>query len=309
MDNHSSDASTTMVRTEFPNVRLIENSQNLGFARANNQGIKEAQGKYVLLLNSDTIVRPGAIRTMEEFLDSHPEAGAAACRLVYPNGTIQASIGRQSGPALTRQILRLSGISRVIRSESIRRRLRKYLGFAIGSTARSYLEPYVADGPLEVESISGACLMLRRQAIDQVGLLDENFFMYLEDLDYCIRLRRSGWKLYYVPAGEIVHLVGQSSGGRMRKYSVHAYQSLFYFYQKHYSIRTLFVMRLAVLFTMCIRWTCNFVAAIFSKSPVYRANRSDLAKVIQLSLRWDGRRQAAFETRQYPPNSVTTPTK
>jgi GT2 family glycosyltransferase len=286
VDNHSSDESATMVRAEFPSVLLIENLQNLGFAKANNCGIKEARGEYVLLLNSDTIVRPGAIQSMEQFLDSHPETGAVACRLVYADGRIQASVGRQAGPALTRQILRLSGISGMVRSESIRRLLRKYLGFAIGSAARSYLDPYVTDTPIAVESISGACLMLRRQAMNQVGLLDENFFMYSEDLDYCLRLRKAGWKLYYVPTGEIVHLVGQSSGGRMRRYSVHAYRSLLYFYQKHYSAWSVYVIRLAVFLSMSVRWTWNFVSGVFSNSPGRRENRSDLAKLIRLSWTW-----------------------
>jgi GT2 family glycosyltransferase len=275
-----------MVRAEFSAVQVIENSENLGFAKANNRAIRQASGDYVLLLNSDTIVRPGAIRIMAEFMDSNPQAGAVACRLLNANGTIQASIGRQAGPGLIRQIFRLCGISRAIRGERTRRFLRRYLAFAIGSTLRSYLEPYVTDTALEVESISGACLMLRRQAIDQVGFLDENFFMYLEDLDYCIRLRRAGWKLYYVPAGEIVHLVGQSSGRRMRDYSIHAYQSLFYFYEKHYSTRTLSAMRLAVFSVMCVRWVWNFVSGVFSRSPVYGANRLDLEKLIRLSLRW-----------------------
>lgn len=286
VDNNSSDGSMAMVRSEFPVVRLIENSENLGFAKANNQGIREARGKYVLLLNSDTLVRRGAIHSMSEFMDSHPEAGAAACRLLNADGTIQASIGRQTGPGLIRQILRLAGVSRVVRDQRTRRFLRRYLGFAMGVTLRSYLEPYVANTALEVESISGACLMVRRQAIGQVGLLDENFFMYLEDLDYCIRLRKAGWKLYYVPTGEIIHLVGQSSGGRMRKYSVHAYRSLFYFYQKHYSTAALFVIRLAVFLAMCARWAWNFVCGVFSRSPVYSTNRLDIVKVIRLTLRW-----------------------
>lgn len=128
--------------------------------------------------------------------------------------------------------------------------------------------------------------MLRRKAIDQIGLLDEAFFMYLEDLDYCMRLRRAGWKLYYVPAGEIVHLVGQSSGGRMRQYSIHAYNSLFYFYQKHYSTETLLVMRFVVFLAMSFRWVWNLVCNLFSSAPVYRTNRTDLEKVIRMSLQW-----------------------
>lgn len=286
VDNHSSDSSATMVRTEFPDVQLIENSRNLGFAKANNQAIRQASGKYVLLLNSDTVVQQEAIGTMAEYMDSEPDAGAVACRLLDANGAIQASIGRQSGPGLMRQILRLSGISRLIRGERMRRFLRRYLGFAIGSTVRSYLDPYVTNTALEVESISGACLMLRRQAIDQVGLLDENFFMYLEDLDYCLRLRNAGWKLYYLPTVQIVHLIGQSSGGRMRKYSMHAYRSLFYFYQKHYSPSTLVLMRLAVFLTMSARWAWNSLRGLFSGSPAYTANRLDLKGLIRMSLQW-----------------------
>src|SRR5487761_70816 len=286
VDNHSSDGSTAMVREEFPEVVLIENSGNLGFAKANNQGIKQASCKYLLLLNSDTVVRPGAIEAMAEYMDTHADAGGVACRLVYADGRIQASVGRQAGPGITRQIFRLSGLSRVIAGDRARQLLRRYLGFAIGRTLRSYLDPYVADSVLEVESISGACLMLRREATDQIGLLDENFFMYLEDLDYCTRLRKAGWKLYYVPAGEIVHLVGQSSGGRMRQYSIHSYKSLFYFYQKHYSAGTLLAMRVVVFLTMCFHWAWNFVRGVFSCTPVYKTNRSDLGKVIRLSLQW-----------------------
>lgn len=288
VDNHSTDDSAEMVRVEFPEVRLILNLENLGFSKANNQGIKEAHGKYILLLNSDTIVFPGALHAMKQFMEERPDAGAVSCRLVYADGRTQPSMGTQSRPGIMELIYRLSGLSRLVRGDRARRLLRRYLGFLLGSTLRSYLDSYVtADSALEAETISGACLMLRRKAIDQVGLLDENFFMYLEDLDYCIRLRKAGWKLFYLPSTKIVHLVGKSSGGRMRRYSVHSFRSLFYFYSKHYSALALFSARVVVLTAMCIRWAWNTACGAFSNTSIYKENRSDLEKVIRLCLRWN----------------------
>lgn len=287
VDNNSQDGSTDMVRTEFPTVRLIQNSDNRGFSAANNQGIKETQGKYVLLLNSDTIVLPGALTGMRDFMDQHPEAGAVGCRLLCADGRIQISASGEASLGIARVLVRLSGLAEWVHSDRVRRFLRRYLGFALGSTVRACLTPYVTDeSPLEVDLLSGACLMLRREALDQVGLLDERFFMYLEDLDYSLRFRNAGWKLYYLPAVRIIHLVGRSSGGRMRRYSVQAYDSLFYFYLKHRSARTLFAVRALVLLAFCCRWVASALWGTFPGRSVCRQNRSDSAKVIRLCWRW-----------------------
>jgi GT2 family glycosyltransferase len=279
VDNDSNDGSVEMIRAEFPQVELIANSENVGFAKANNQGIQKAKGRFILLLNSDTIVRPQALRVMGEFLETHPETGAVTCRLLNRDGSAQASISKRPSPMLL--LFRISGLSRLFRTDRTRRFLRKYFGFLLGSTVRSYLDPYTASGPLEVENISGACLMLRREAIEQVGLLDESFFMYFEDMDYCMRLQDAGWKLYYVPTGEIVHLVGQSSGGRMRNYSLHSYQSLFLFYRKYYSSITVMFIRSLVLIASLIQWMWMVVRTAFSNQGIYRQNRDDLAQVIR----------------------------
>lgn len=284
VDNHSSDGSMMMVRTEFAGARLIENSENLGFAKANNQAIRIASGKYVLLLNSDTVVQPGALESMLEFMEAHPDAGGVTCRLLNADGTIQACVSKK--PGLVLLVFRLSGLSRLLASNHIRLFVRKYFGILLGSSIRSYLEPYVSMNPFEVENISGACLMLRRTAIEEVGLLDEAFFMYMEDVDYCIRLRKAGWKLYYAPAGEIVHLVGQSSGGRMRSYSVHAYRSLFHFYNKHYPASALSAVRLIVLSAMSLHWLWITFLGAASGSSVQEANRLDIQKVIRLCFGW-----------------------
>ncbi len=288
VDNASKDDSCAMVRRDFAWVRLMENTSNGGFSKGNNQGIRAAAGDYILLLNSDTIVRPGALRSKVQFLKAHPDAGGVVGPMLDAEGNTQATVGWQRKPGLIDLIYRLSGLSRLVRSSDRRRRfLRRYLAFALGKTVRSYLDAWVtSNSPLEVEGISGASMMLRREATGQVGLLDENIFMYLEDIDYCMRLRKAGWKLYYVPGGGIVHLVGKSSGGRMRQYGVQSYQSLFYFYTKHHSSWALSTARLLVLFAMCSRWLWNLARGAFSDDSVYTQNRLDLEKVIGLCIRW-----------------------
>jgi hypothetical protein len=285
VDNASQDDSCAMVRNQFPWVRLIESPVNGGFSKGNNLGIRAARGKYILLLNSDTIVRPGALRCMVEFLEAHPDAGGATCRLLNADGTIQACAGSRPGPLML--ALRLTRISRVISGDRSRTRIRKYLGPMLGATIRTYLDPYVANAdPVEVDNIGAACLMLRRRVIDEVGLLDEEFFMYLEDVDYCVRIRNAGWRLFYLPDKEILHLVGASSGGRMRNYSVHAYRSLFYLYRKHYSPWLQRMVRLLVFVCSSIQWLWNAIGSLLAQpQSVHRENRIVFSQVIRLCLK------------------------
>jgi len=282
VDNASGDGSAEMVRAAFPWVELLEPRENVGFAKANNAALAQARGNYVLLLNSDTVVRPGALDAMAEFLVAHPGAGGVTCRLLNPDGSLQACTSGTPGPLLL--FLRLSRLSRLVRGDRVRQILGTRFGFLLGGTIRSYLQPYASVAPTEVENISGACLMLRREAIDQVGLLDESYFMYFEDMDYCLRLRKAGWKLYYLPQGEIVHLVGQSSGGRMLHYSVHAYRGLFAMYRRHFPARDLVIVRLLVLVLSAVRWLWNLLAGSVSRSALRERNREDLQSVIRLCL-------------------------
>src|SRR5437868_12232083 len=281
VDNGSADGSPDMVEREFPGVCLVRNRLNSGFAKANNQGIRLAKSKYILLLNSDTIVRPGALGIMTGFLDSDAAAAGAGCRLLNEDGTIQASISDRPGPVFL--FFRLLGVSRLISGDLPRHWLARMPAFLLGKTVHAYLTPYVGgSSPIEVESMSAACLMLRKKAVEEVGLLDEGFFMYLEDMDYCIRLKQAGWKLYYLPAAAIVHLGGGSSGGRMRNYSVESYRALFYFYRKHYSRATVVAARTIAVMMLCLRWFWNWIGSIFSKKPIYRQNALDLRQVIRV---------------------------
>ena len=231
VDNASTDGSPDMVARDFPDVQLIRSPENLGFARGNNLGIRAADPgtPYLLLLNSDTLVKPGALTALVRFMDAYPEAGAVGPRLLRPDGTPQPyAFG---GDPTLRYLLR-RGLKRLL--------------------FHRYLHDWAMNETLTVDWVSGACMLVRRAAIEQVGLLDENMFMYFEDSDWCLRMRQAGWKVYYHPQAEIVHLGGQSLKKNPQARQAY-FTSLRYFYRKHYS-----------------PWTRAFLAFFACFLPFYR---------------------------------------
>jgi|WetSurMetagenome_2_1015567.scaffolds.fasta_scaffold05961_5 GT2 family glycosyltransferase len=196
VDNNSGDGSSEMIRQEFPDVRLIANTENAGFARANNQGIAISRGRYILLLNPDTIVIGKSIPAMAAFLDGNREAGAVGPKIRFPDGTIQYTCARNL-PSLLTGFLDLSGLSYKFPK-----------GRVTGSWQMGYWDH---NDERDVDAISGACMMVKREVIDRIGLLDEKYFMYGEDIDWCFRIKRGGWKIRYLPTAEITHFAGQSS--------------------------------------------------------------------------------------------------
>lgn len=218
VDNASHDGSPDMVRTRFPDAQLICNDSNLGFAAANNQVFRQVRGRYVLLLNSDTIVRPDTLRVLVEFLDAHPEAGAAGCRILNPDGSLQLE-SRRGFPTPMVAFYKLSGLSRLFPGS---RRFGRY--------NLTYLDP---DAVSEVDALSGSCMMVRRQVLDEVGLLDEAYFMYGEDLDWCYRMRGAGWRIYYVPHTEIIHFRGESGRPDPLRIQFRKSRAMAIFVQKH----------------------------------------------------------------------------
>jgi GT2 family glycosyltransferase len=170
---------------------LIHNQENAGFARATNQAIQSSESKYVLLLNPDTVVLPDALQQLVEFMDTHPEAGAAGSRVLNPDGSLQTSC--YVAPTLAHEFFRLFHLSR----------------FSPASTYQ--MKNWNTNIPRLVDIIQGDCLMLRKTALNQVGLLDERFFIYSEDVDLCYRLQRASWGLYWVPLAQVIHYGGQST--------------------------------------------------------------------------------------------------
>lgn len=213
VDNASTDSSVPMVGRQFPQVKLLANDTNLGFAGANNQAIRQSTGDFVLLLNPDTEVKPGALDTLVRFMEAHPQVGAAGSRLLNPDQTLQASC--YPVPTLSRELWRLFHLDTI----------RPYGCYRMAD--------WDLNRPRAVEVVQGAALILRRAALDQIGLMDEEYFMYSEELDLCYRLQKGGWPLYWVPQSKIVHYGGQSTKQVATEMFLCLYQSKLIFMRKH----------------------------------------------------------------------------
>lgn len=215
VDNASTDDSQTMVRQRFPHVRLIANQENVGFARANNQGMAASSGRHALLLNSDALLTPGALQALVSLADAKPRAGIVGAQLLNPDGSFQAS--HTTFPNLWQEFLILSGIGRLLRG-------RWYPSHG----------PEEGKGPQIVDYVEGACLLVRRKAFEDVGGLDEDYFMYAEEVDWCYDMREKGWQVWYQPAAEVIHLGGGSSRNRRTQREGDLYRSRVRFFRKHY---------------------------------------------------------------------------
>ena len=209
VDNHSTDDTLAVIPARHPQVHVIANSENVGFARANNQAIRQNDAEYVLLLNPDTVVFEPTIRGCLQFMDAHPEAGGAGVRMLTREGT-PAPESRRAIPTPWVSML-------------------KMLGF----TRRYYMSHLPWDEPARIEVISGAFCLLRREALLQVGLLDEDFFMYGEDIDLSYRLLKGGWQNWYLPF-DIIHYKGESTVKTSFRYVHVFYQAMLIFFRKHY---------------------------------------------------------------------------
>lgn len=224
VDNHSSDGSVEMVQSRFPQAVLIACGRNLGFSGGNNLGIRQARGENILLLNPDTEVLPGALDHLLHFLDSEPQAGAAGSRLLNSDRTLQLSCSPT--PTLVREFARLFHLP------------------GIRPDGYYAMQDWDLTQPRSVDVLLGACILIRRGVLDQIGLLDEEYFMYSEETDLCLRVQRAGWKLYWVPQAEIIHHGGQSARQAPKEMFYHLYRSKVLFFRKHYSLLTVFLYKL-----------------------------------------------------------------
>ena len=196
VDNASTDGSQVRAVRDYPDVTLIQNGANLGFARAVNEGLRRARGELTLLLNPDVIVESTTVLTLVDFMVHHPSAAAVGPKLLNPDGTVQGSARRDPSP-WTGLFGRSAPLTRLFPNNPVRRRELPALA-------------HEGAGPLEVDWLSGACLVARRAAYDRVGLMDERFFLFWEDADWCLRFRGAGWKVYYLPTAIGMHYVGVS---------------------------------------------------------------------------------------------------
>lgn len=245
VDNQSSDGSADMVAERFPDVNLIRSPANLGFAGGNNAGLRQATGKFVLLLNPDTVVRPGGLDNLVRFLEGTPQAGAAGSRLLNPDGSLQVSC--YPFPTVSREIWRLLHLDR----------LRTYGIYDMSGW--SLAEPH----PVEV--IQGASLIVRKTVLDEVGLMDESYFMYTEEVDLCYRIHQAGWGLAWVPGSQVVHYGGQSTAQVAEKMFLCLYQSKLQFFRKFFG-PTRAAMYKGVLYIASLLRVAMSFAAVFEKA-------------------------------------------
>ena len=238
VDNNSVDGSVELVKEQFPDVILISNRENVGFSKANNQAIRQAKGRYLLILNPDTILQEDTIEKLLRYMDGHPECGAAGCKILNPDGTF-ALESRRSFPTPIVAFYRITGLSRLFpRSKTF------------GKYNLSYLP---IDAPAEVDALSGSCMLVRHDALysgpgkkstpaflnpDQygggAGLFDEAFFMYGEDLDWCYRIKEAGWEIHYTPSTQIIHYKGESTKKGELRYVKLFYGAMLRFSEKHF---------------------------------------------------------------------------
>jgi GT2 family glycosyltransferase len=231
VDNGSSDDSVAMLRRDFPHVHVIESRVNLGFAGANNLAMQRSTGRYLLLLNTDAIVQPGSIRALLDLAEAEPRAGIVGAHLLNPDGSFQASY--TNFPTLWQEFLILSTLGRRLRG-------RWYPSHG----------PEEERGPQRVDYVEGACLLVRRAALEQVGGLDEGYFMYAEEVDWCRRMAAQGWEVWYQPVARVVHIGGASSANRKTSREADLYRSrVRYFRMQHGRVQAELLKAMIVAFS------------------------------------------------------------
>jgi GT2 family glycosyltransferase len=235
IDNASMDGTVAAVHERFPWVHLMENDQNLGFATACNQGIRQSQGRYILLLNSDVVLGPSDLNLLLRFADEHPKAGIVGGKLVNRDGTFQASFN--DFPTWWGLLLEPWG-------------LQKLMPFG------EYYPSYPPERSVEATTsdwVGGACMLARAAAIAQVGVLDERFFMYAEDIDWCHRMWQSGWEVWYTPEVAVVHLGGASGDRQGTMQRLRMYASKVYFAEKHLGMLVAGFLRCNYRISSCVK--------------------------------------------------------
>lgn len=231
VDNASSDGSTAMVREEFPHVQLIANTVNMGFTAGNNAALRRCQGRYWLLLNPDTRLAADALQVMLDYMEQNPAVGVVGPKLLNPDGSIQPS--RRRFPTLMTALMESTLLEQ---------------WFPRNRWARRYHMTDTSDhATQEVDWVTGACMLVRAEALERVGLLDEGFFMYSEELDWCRRIVEEGWRVVYLPTAAVVHYEGQSSGQVVALRHILFQSSKIRYFRKHHGALQAELLRLFLL--------------------------------------------------------------
>lgn len=251
VDNSSKDGSVEMVQEEFKDVKLIASKENLGFPKGNNVAIKKATGRYILLLNSDTKVIGDNLQNCVAYMDKHKDIGALGCKVELPDGTLDHACKR-GFPTPEASLYYFLKLNKIMKN-------RKKYG--------AYTAEYLGEDEVgEVDALMGAFMMIPRTVVDKVGMLDEEFFMYGEDIDWCYRIKEAGYKIMYYPKEKIIHFKGSSSKKKKAKTTYEFHRAMILFYRKHYNDKYNIFIKILVYIGVALRMILSMIKNLFKRS-------------------------------------------
>lgn len=243
VDNGSWDDSVKILRNTFPDVNIVENKHNLGFAKACNQALRLIKSKYAILINTDTILTDGAIKTTIDFMEKNPAIGICGGQLLNPDGSRQNSIANT--PNLATELLNKSLLRRLFH--------KKYPG-----------KEHNIETPVQVDSIVGAFMAVRKKAMDEAGLMDESYFFFFEETDWCLRMKKNGWKVFHHPNVKIYHLQGQTAKKANIGARIEYWKSRYIFFRKHYGAATFVALIAGLMIKLSVNLFLNLLLAAAS---------------------------------------------
>lgn len=266
VDNASTDGSVDMIKAEFSQVILIENNRNRGYAGGCNTGIRVAKGRYLLLLNSDIVVLDNAIEKTMRYADKHPEAAVVGCQVKENSDTIQMTCF--SFPSVTDLFLSTFGLAKLFKHN-------RFFG-------REWMRWWHRDTEREVDVISGSFMLVRRNAIDDVGLMDEDYFLYYEETDWCYRFAKAGWTKLFWPGAKIIHCHGGRNSSKQQavKMAVQMQKSCLIFFRKHHGLVNYISVRLLLMISSGCR-LCFWTVALFVKYLLGKSSNHDKKKIAE----------------------------
>jgi GT2 family glycosyltransferase len=248
VDNASSDGSAEMIASRFPHVKLIRSNENLGFSKGNNVAIRQCQGRYIALVNPDVIVFPGCLDALADFLDEHPKVGNVGPRILNPDLSLQSSCRRF--PTLWNNFCSATGLATVFKNS-------KFL-------AGEHMFYFPHDRTLAVDILVGCFSMIRREAFDEVGLLDEDLFMYGDDVDWCRRCWKAGWQVVFYPGAEAIHDRGKTTAPYPVRFAVAQQRSVLYYWRKHHGWLGEMAIRSIICFHHIVRYAASLLGSVRS---------------------------------------------
>jgi GT2 family glycosyltransferase len=246
VDNASGDGSVEMIEAKFPSVKVIRNSENLGFAKGNNVGIRQCQGRYVALVNPDVIVFPGCLDVLADFLEQHPQVGNVGPRVLNPDMTLQSTCRRF--PTMWNNFCSATSLATVFKNSRF--------------FAGEHMFYFPHDRTLPVDVLVGCFSMIRREALDDVGLLDENLFMYGDDVDWCRRCWNAGWQVVFFPGAKAIHDRGKITAPYPVRFAVAQQRSVLHYWRKHHGFWGVMGIRSIILSHHLVRYVFTVVAGL-----------------------------------------------